>query len=86
MTVIGDEELCLSGDQEELVLWWSGSYFLGNQVFFNTRKVSGVLLAAYSEKRAQSYRLTVKNRKIFLKNRKLSKNRIFTGSSSSARK
>ena len=41
MTVVGDEELCLSGDQEELVLWWSGSYFLGNQVFLAQERFLG---------------------------------------------
>ena len=41
MTVVGDEELCLSGDQKELVLWWSGSYFLGNQVFLAQERFLG---------------------------------------------
>ena len=39
--MVGDEELCLSGDQEELVLWWSGSYFLGNQVFLAQERFLG---------------------------------------------
>ena len=41
VTVVGDEELCLSGDQEELVLWWPGSYFLGNQVFLAQERFLG---------------------------------------------